>query len=105
MLYNNSTASPAGDVAMFLAGFAALASARRQFEQAAQLCGTVEVLQATRGGGCLDPANQRVYDGICVTVRVHLDEEAFAAAWEAGSAMPLEQALTGNAQKCSYGQP
>ncbi len=41
----------------------------------------------------MHPADRADYDRIVATVRAQLGEEAFAAAWEAGRAMTLDDAI------------
>jgi tetratricopeptide (TPR) repeat protein len=42
----------------------------------------------------LDPSDQKEFDHYLAFVRVQLDETAFAQAWDEGSAMTIEQAIT-----------
>ncbi len=79
-------------VAACLAGMAGVAGARGHLERAAQLFGAAAaVLEDT--GTRLDTADRTAFDRNLETVRAELDETTFAAAWSAGEAMPLEQAI------------
>jgi predicted ATPase len=75
-----------------LEGFAALLAGQGQPIQAARLLAATEVL-CTGAHLRLFDAEQAAYDHICTAVRAQLDEAAFAAAWAAGQAMSLEQAI------------
>jgi len=73
----------------WLAAFASLAATQDQAERAARLFGAAEAL----GGASPVPAHRRESARHVATVRAQLDEGAFAAAWAAGQAMTLEQAV------------
>jgi hypothetical protein len=77
-------------IAGCLSGLAAVA-AQSQAERAARLFGAAEALREAVGFHFtpLDPGG---YDRHVAALRAQLDEEAYAAAWAEGRAMPLEQA-------------
>jgi predicted ATPase/class 3 adenylate cyclase len=72
--------------------FAGLVTGQDQPIRAARLLGAAEVLRTgthmKRFG-----AEQAAYDHTCATVRAHLDEAAFAAAWAEGHALTLEHVI------------
>jgi non-specific serine/threonine protein kinase len=75
-----------------LEGMAGTASVRGQPECAARLLGAADA--ARRLINVPIPPSERLrYDRLVVTVRAQLDEETFAAAWAAGQALTLEQAV------------
>jgi predicted ATPase len=75
-----------------LKGFAGLAAAEGQQELAARLLGAADGLRA--GKGTPRPAAGGTGDErVVAAVRAGLGEEAFAAAWAAGRAMSLEEAV------------
>jgi tetratricopeptide (TPR) repeat protein len=80
-------ATPAG-----LEGLARVAAAHGQAERAARLFGATAAWRSTPAllRMSFDPAG---YDHLVSTARAALGEEAFAAAWAAGQAMPLEEAV------------
>jgi len=63
-----------------------------QFERATRLFGAAEMLLAGDDDN-LDPANRSVYDRSIAALRARLGDGAFAAAWVAGRALTLEQAI------------
>ena len=75
-----------------LEGLAGVASAQGQPERAARLFGAAE---ATRRliGVPLPPSERPHYERLVAAVRTQLDEGTFAAAWTAGQALSLEQAI------------
>jgi tetratricopeptide (TPR) repeat protein len=77
-------------MALCLAGLAAVATAQKQMEPAARLCGAADALIVTNRLSPLDCAH---YDRTIAAIRAQLDEEAFAAAWAAVRAMTIEQAV------------
>ena len=84
----------AGDkrgLAECLAGFAAVAAAGGQPARAARLFGASEALLEVIDAR-LSPSNLTDYERNLSIARGGLNEAAFAAAWSAGRAMPLEQA-------------
>jgi tetratricopeptide (TPR) repeat protein len=77
-----------------LAGLAVVAGAQGEPERAARLFGAIEAL--TEVERCSFAANERVDHERSVAAaaaRAVLGEEAFAAAWAEGRAMPLDEAL------------
>jgi predicted ATPase/transcriptional regulator with XRE-family HTH domain len=79
-------------IAACFAGLAGVAAAEGQSERAGQLFGASEAL-LDGIGATLEPADQADYDRSVAMTRAQLGEEAFAAAWATGSALPLEQAI------------
>jgi len=75
-----------------LRGLAGVAAARREPEQAARLFGATETLLNITGMK-LEPFEQSEHDQHIAVARAQLDEAAFAAAWAAGQAMSLDQAI------------
>jgi predicted ATPase len=78
--------------AYFLAGLAAVAGGQGNAERAGRLFGATEALREAIGAP-LPPSEQRVYDVMVEKARARLDQAAFLAAWAAGRAMGLEEAL------------
>ncbi len=79
-------------IARNLAGMAGVAAAQGYPERSARLFGAAEALFDTVGivVGAVDRAE---YDRNLATIRAQLDDATFAAAWAAGQALPLEQAI------------
>ncbi len=75
-----------------LVGFAHLAAAHGRMLPAACLLGAVQGLLEALGLG-LEPIVRVDCDRALAVVRAASDDEAFAAAWDAGRAMTLEQAV------------
>jgi hypothetical protein len=75
-----------------LEGFAHAACAQGQGERAAQLFGAAEALREAIGAP-LPSIDRADYDRSVAAARVVLGEEAFLAAWAAGRAMTMEQAV------------
>jgi DNA-binding CsgD family transcriptional regulator len=75
-----------------LLGLGRLADAESRPEAAARLLAAAEALREARGAS-LPPADAIPHDRLVASVRTRLGEEAFAAAWTAGRAMPLETAI------------
>jgi DNA-binding CsgD family transcriptional regulator/tetratricopeptide (TPR) repeat protein len=75
-----------------LAGFGALLTAQGQPQRAAVLFGAIATLRAALSAP-MWPAERVEYERYLATARAALDEEAFAAAWAAGHALRLEQAI------------
>jgi len=71
---------------------AGVAAAQSKPEQAARLFGATETLLNTTGMK-LEPFEQSEHDQHIAIARAQLDEAAFAAAWAAGGALSLEQAI------------
>jgi predicted ATPase/DNA-binding SARP family transcriptional activator len=81
-----------GGIITDLEEMAEVAVAHAQAERAARLFGAAEGLRDALGAPL--PRADRTEDGLSVAaVRAALGEEAFAAAWAAGRAMSLEQAI------------
>ena len=81
-----------GGIAELLEAFASLRK-EGQPERAVALWGAAEALREAIGSPL--PSNERQeYDRTLAAVREALGEEAFAAAWQQGRAMPIEQAIT-----------
>ena len=78
-------------IANALAGFAAVASARGDHGGAAQLLGATETLRAASQQERL--SNYALHAQTIQAVRAALGEAAFAAAWEAGCAVPHKDAV------------
>jgi predicted ATPase/transcriptional regulator with XRE-family HTH domain/Tfp pilus assembly protein PilF len=75
-----------------VAGFAAIRQALGKPEEGARLFGAAEaVLEGI--DRCTDPIDQKEVDHYVAAVRAQLSEAAFAAAWAAGRALTLEQAI------------
>ena len=60
-----------------------------QFQEAAKIFGQAEALRAPIGS-VIDPADQTDYNRIVSGLRSALGEEAFAALWAEGTAMPID---------------
>jgi hypothetical protein len=75
-----------------LEGLASVACAQGQATQAARLFGAADALRASVGTH-ITPAERADYERQLAAVRAQLDEPAFAAAWAAGRALSLEQAI------------
>jgi predicted ATPase/DNA-binding SARP family transcriptional activator len=75
-----------------LEGLAGVSAARGQPERAARLFGTAETQRESRGMP-LPPAYHAAYEHDVAAARAELNEATFAAAWAAGRAMTLEQAI------------
>ena len=75
-----------------LASFGSAAALDEQPERAARLWGAAEKLRQSIG--CRPaPATRATYERAMALARAQLGEEAFAAAWAAGQALTLEQAI------------
>ena len=75
-----------------LAGLAGAAALGGQGERAARLWGAAEAVRE-RTGKRAAPASRATYERVVATTRTALGTEGFAAAWAAGRAMTLEQAV------------
>jgi predicted ATPase/DNA-binding SARP family transcriptional activator len=73
-------------------GFANLASTEGQPARAAHLLAAIESIRIALGTS-LREADRHDYDRTLAAVRMSLDPDTLAAAWEAASAMTLEQAV------------
>jgi len=89
----SQTLSDQASVAWCLAGLGSVAALDEEPERAVRLWGTAERLR--QAIGCRPaPAARATYERAVALARAQLGEDAFAAAWEAGRAMSLEEALT-----------
>jgi non-specific serine/threonine protein kinase len=79
-------------IASGLEGLADVAAADDQPERAARLFGAAEALRGVLGAP-LPPGDRARYDCCVAVTRAALGEEAFAAAWAAGRALSLNQAV------------
>jgi tetratricopeptide (TPR) repeat protein len=79
-------------IAECLAGLAAVAAVRQQPECAARLFAAAKALHAVTDGP-IWPAEQAEYERHRAAACVQLDAAAWEAAWAAGHAMPLDQAI------------
>ncbi|HEU5101638.1 MAG TPA: tetratricopeptide repeat protein, partial [Roseiflexaceae bacterium] len=79
-------------IAWCLVELAEVCQAQGQPERAVRLLAAAEALLAAIGRG-LEPAVRADYERSLAVARVQLDEATFAAAWAAGRAMTLEQAM------------
>ena len=79
-------------IAMCVAGLSGVAASQGHPERAARLMGAAEALLETIGAR-LDPADFVEYTRKVSDVRDLLGTAAFSAAWSAGRAMPVEQAI------------
>ncbi|MCE7985024.1 MAG: DUF4062 domain-containing protein [Caldilinea sp. CFX5] len=77
---------------LVLAGHATLAATQGNFTTAARLLGATAALTSA-SGFALYVAYQHEYERTLAVTRAQLGEAAFATAFQAGSEMPLEQAL------------
>jgi tetratricopeptide (TPR) repeat protein len=75
-----------------LVGLAGVAAARRQPERAARLLGAAEVVSGATNLK-MDRIERAEHDRYIAAARSLIDEASFAAAWAAGQALTLEQAL------------
>ena len=75
-----------------LAGLAEVNRAKGNGELAAQLLGASEAILTTTSSK-LEPSDRSEHESYVTTARQHLDKEAFAASWDQGKAMTLEQAV------------
>jgi tetratricopeptide (TPR) repeat protein len=75
-----------------LEGLAALAAAQDNGERAAQLWGAAEVIREATSLP-IDAIDARAYERWVAAARTRFDANVFAAAWAAGRAMTMEQAI------------
>jgi predicted ATPase/class 3 adenylate cyclase len=76
----------------YLEGLAAVVAAQGELPWAARLWGTAEALRDGMGTP-IPPAYRADYERSVASARSQLGEQAFAAAWEEGRAMTLEQVV------------
>jgi non-specific serine/threonine protein kinase len=81
-----------GGIAQSLAGFAALAARQQRPERAVRLLGAAAALCAA--SDLPRPSVRADYEHDLATARAQLDAASLAAAWAAGQAMSLEQAIS-----------
>jgi predicted ATPase/DNA-binding CsgD family transcriptional regulator len=79
-------------IAMSFIGLAGVAAEGGQAEHAARLLCTAEALTEAVGAP-VRPRDRRLRERAVAAARARLGERAFAAAWDEGRAMPLEQAI------------
>jgi len=88
----SQTLSDQASIAWCLAGLGTMAALDEEPERAARLWGAAEQLR--QAIGCRSaPAACATYERAVATARAQLGEEAFEAAWAAGRALTLEQAI------------
>jgi predicted ATPase/class 3 adenylate cyclase len=75
-----------------LEGLAGVAAAEGEFRWAAQLWGAAEALREASAQP-LPPVDRASYELAVASDRAQLGDEVFAAAWQEGRAMPLEQVI------------
>jgi DNA-binding NarL/FixJ family response regulator len=80
------------NVAVALAGCAALAAAREQAARAVRLCGAASAILEELGSS-LTPGGQRSYETAETMARSALSETAYLAAWNEGQLLTLEEAV------------
>jgi predicted ATPase/DNA-binding XRE family transcriptional regulator len=79
-------------ILLCLEGLARVAVAQGRMERAARLCGTTAALREDMGWP-LPPVRCAEHERTVAAAREALGEEAFAAAWVRGHALPLEEAI------------
>jgi len=79
-------------VASCLAGLASITVLHGDAARAAQLFGAAEGARQA-GGGALELTDGTIHDGSISAARAALGEAAFAAAWAAGRAQPIREAM------------
>ena len=80
------------NVAVALAGCAALAAARSQTAQAARMCGTVRAILEQLGSS-LTAGGQLSYDAAETMARAALGDTGYVANWKEGHGLTLEEAM------------
>jgi predicted ATPase/DNA-binding SARP family transcriptional activator len=81
-------------IAECLEGFAELASATGEMQRAARLFGSADALRKAVGGPPLPIEWPAARESAIAPARTQLGEKAFAAAWEQGRRMTLEQSIS-----------
>jgi predicted ATPase/DNA-binding SARP family transcriptional activator len=79
-------------MALVLEGLARIAGARGEAERAAQLYAAAGALREALGAP-VPPADRAAHERRVAAIRASLGEEGFAAAWAAGRAMGMEEAI------------
>jgi tetratricopeptide (TPR) repeat protein len=85
--------SDMGGSAWCLERWAEVTTAQQRPEKAARLLGAAAALRANIGS-VIDPADGPDYERTSADLRDQLGQERFAAAWDAGRAMTMEQAVS-----------
>jgi tetratricopeptide (TPR) repeat protein len=80
-------------IAICLAGLAGVAVVQGRYEWAARLYGAATAVLLHVNDDNPDPSNQRDWDQGLATLKAQCDPIDFAAAWAAGQALSLEQAV------------
>ena len=86
-----------------LEGLAGVFATQGELRWAAQLWGAAEVLRE-RTAYPLPPVDRPSYERAVTTARVQLGEQAFAAAWQEGRTMTLEQVLVAS-ERVAFSTP
>jgi hypothetical protein len=76
-----------------LSAFAALARGRRRWARAARLLGAADAGLERLGGVLAEPLGQQQQERALAAARAQLGEPAFAAAYAAGRALALDEAV------------
>jgi hypothetical protein len=84
----------AAEIARTIAGMARVASLRGETERAARLWGAVEGVRAVHDVAAPTDEDGEEEQRAVSRLRATMGEAAFIIAWEAGRALPLEQAIT-----------
>jgi predicted ATPase len=79
-------------IGLALDGLAGVWAAQGDHTRAVRLLGAGSALRGVLGAA-MPPAFQASYDGIVAAAHQGMEDEAFAAAWEEGKAMTLDQAI------------
>jgi len=79
-------------ITYLLEAFAQLAAGLNEFERAAVLWGAAGQMHQSLNL-LLIPTRQDLYTSLIPSARAQLGEEAFAAAWDRGSTMKMQQAI------------
>lgn len=93
---------PRGDrlgIAVCLEGLAAIQAQSHQYERAARLLGAAAALREAIGAP-LAPADRPDHERTLAITRAALRQDAFAATWAEGSAMPAEDAAADAVNAC-----
>jgi ATP/maltotriose-dependent transcriptional regulator MalT len=80
-------------IAMCLSRLALVQLDRRQTMRATRLLGAAEAVRQTAVDSLLEPEDRPVVEGAIAAARAALDGPTFEAAWAAGAALTLEQAV------------
>jgi predicted ATPase len=85
-------ANDKGDIALYLLGLAEVIAAQGELVWASWLWGAAEALREVIAAP-IPPVERAAYEQAVAAVRSQLSEEAFAAAWQEGRMMKLEQVI------------